>query len=96
MSEWYEVSLGEITNKIGSGATPKGGGDSYKESGISLIRSQNVLDFKFSTNGLAFIDDSQAYELRNVTVEKDDVLLNITATAWHAAVLCPKAFCLQG
>lgn len=40
--------LEEITSKIGSGATPKCGDESYKESGISLIRSLNVYDFTFS------------------------------------------------
>jgi len=91
VSEWREVCLGEVTTKIGSGATPKGGGESYKESGISLIRSQNVLDFKFSTNGLAFIDDSQAHELRNVTVEKDDVLLNITGDSVARCCVVPES-----
>ena len=78
MSEWKEYKLGELSIKIGSGATPKGGGESYKESGISLIRSQNVLDLKFSFDGLAYIDDEQASDLNNVTVNKNDVLLNIT------------------
>ena len=78
MSEWRETTLGEITTKIGSGATPRGGSNSYKESGISLIRSQNVLDLQFSKNGLAYIDEEQAEALNNVTVIKDDVLLNIT------------------
>ena len=88
--EWQEVSLGEVTNKIGSGSTPRGGGESYKESGISLIRSQNVLDFKFSTNGLAFIDDSQAYELRSVAVEQNDVLLNITGDSVARCCVVPE------
>jgi type I restriction enzyme, S subunit len=90
VSEWQEVSLGEVTNKIGSGATPKGGGESYKDSGISLIRSQNVLDFKFSKSGLAFIDNSQAHELRNVSVEKDDVLLNITGDSVARCCVVPQ------
>jgi type I restriction enzyme, S subunit len=90
VSEWQEVSLGEVTNKIGSGSTPRGGGESYKESGISLIRSQNVLDFKFSTNGLAFIDDSQAYELRSVAVEQNDVLLNITGDSVARCCVVPE------
>ena len=55
--------LAKLTTKIGSGATPRGGNEAYKESGISLIRSQNVLDFIFSTNGLAFIDEAQAKAL---------------------------------
>ncbi|MDQ7788013.1 MAG: restriction endonuclease subunit S [Thermodesulfovibrionales bacterium] len=78
MGEWKEYKLGDLTTKIGSGATPTGGDNSYKLEGISLIRSQNILDFQFSYNGLAFIDDQQADALRNVTVASGDVLLNIT------------------
>ncbi len=78
MSEWKETELAELTVKIGSGATPRGGSNSYKSEGISLIRSQNVLDLQFSTNGLAFIDDIQAEALTNVTVKPNDILLNIT------------------
>ena len=68
----------DICTKIGSGATPRGGKEAYTDSGISLIRSQNVLDFSFSFNGLAYINEEQAEKLRNVIVKKDDVLLNIT------------------
>ncbi|MGI0105860.1 restriction endonuclease subunit S [Salinimicrobium sp. WS361] len=75
---WKTYKLKELTSKIGSGATPRGGKEAYKESGISLIRSQNVLDFSFSSNGLAFIDEGQAAALNNVTLESQDVLLNIT------------------
>lgn len=78
MSEWKDFELKELTTKIGSGATPRGGQEAYKAEGISLIRSQNILDFSFSYSGLAFIDDEQAHDLRNVIIEKDDVLINIT------------------
>lgn len=78
LSEWREVKLGDLCTKIGSGATPRGGSESYKEFGVSLIRSQNVLDLKFSEDGLAFIDEIQANDLKNVIVEKNDVLMNIT------------------
>ena len=78
MSEWVEFELKEATTKIGSGATPRGGQEAYKNEGISLIRSQNILDFSFKYSGLAFIDDEQAFKLKNVTVEEDDILINIT------------------
>ena len=91
MSECREVKLVEVALKIGSGATPKGGGDSYKESGISLIRSQNILDFIFSTDGLAFIDDKQADGLKNVAVEENDVLLNITGDSVARCCIVPKS-----
>jgi type I restriction enzyme S subunit len=78
MSDWHTYKLKDITTKIGSGSTPTGGSGAYKAEGISLIRSQNVLDYKFTEDGLAFIDDDQAYALRGVTVDANDVLLNIT------------------
>src|SRR5690606_20722246 len=64
--------------KIGSGATPRGGSNVYKDEGVSLIRSQNILDLQFSLNGLVYIDEKQADSLKNVIVESDDILLNIT------------------
>lgn len=73
--------LEEITSKIGSGATPDGGKGSYYSSGISLIRSQNIYDNYFVEKGLAFINDEQAEKLKNVTVEKNDILFNITGAS---------------
>ncbi len=79
--DWEEKRLGEVTSKIGSGATPRGGKGSYKKEGISLIRSMNVHDRKFKVKNIAFIDEIQAEKLSNVTVEKNDVLLNITGAS---------------
>lgn len=90
MSEWKEYKLVDLCTKIGSGATPRGGGESYKETGISLIRSQNVLDFQFSYSGLAFIDDEQADDLKNVMVKENDVLLNITGDSVARVCKVPK------
>lgn len=70
--------LGDICEKIGSGATPRGGKESYCESGTSLIRSQNVLDWEFNSGGLAHIDDIQANRLESVSVHEGDLLFNIT------------------
>ncbi len=78
MVEWRECTLAELTLHIASGATPRGGSNSYKNEGVSLIRSQNILDLELSLNGLAFIDDQQAAALNNVIVNPNDVLLNIT------------------
>ena len=78
-SEWREMRLGDVCMKIGSGATPRGGKDVYLEKGdYTLIRSQNVYNDGFHHEGLAFIGESHADELRNVEVFKEDVLLNIT------------------
>ena len=73
-----EVRLSDCTEKIGSGATPRGGQKAYQSSGMALVRSQNVYNNAFSYDGLAFISDQQAQELSNVTVKPGDILLNIT------------------
>lgn len=72
------MKMKDVCTKIGSGATPRGGKEAYIDSGISLIRSQNILDFAFSYDGLAHINEQQAEKLKNVIVESGDVLLNIT------------------
>ena len=78
---WEVKRLGDVTSKIGSGATPKGGKGSYKSEGIHLIRSLNIYDYSFEFDNLAFIDDIQAAGLANVEVEEEDVLLNITGAS---------------
>ena len=90
MSEWKEYRLISLASKIGSGATPRGGQGSYKDKGISLIRSQNVLDFEFSWKGLAFIDDEQAQKLQNVEVMQEDILLNITGDSVARVCMVPE------
>ena len=89
MEEWKEYKLGEICTKIGSGATPKGGKETYLGGETSLIRSQNVLDFAFSWDGLAYINDEQATKLNGVEVIKNDVLLNITGDSVARVCIVP-------
>ncbi|HWQ72012.1 MAG TPA: restriction endonuclease subunit S [Desulfitobacteriaceae bacterium] len=88
--KWKQATLSELCSKIGSGATPRGGKESYKNAGIALIRSQNILDFSFSRDGLAFIDERQARQLENVSVQKGDVLINITGDSVARACLAPE------
>ena len=76
--EWREIPLGGACSKIGSGATPRGGKDAYLGGVTALIRSQNIYNDRFVREGLVYIDDTQARELRNVVIEEGDVLLNIT------------------
>ena len=89
---WEEKTLIEITSKIGSGATPRGGNESYKTEGISLVRSMNVHDFEFRERNLALIDEQQAKELNNVTLQENDVLLNITGASVARCCVIPKQY----
>jgi len=72
--DWGIALLGEVTSKIGSGATPRGGENVYQDFGVYLIRSQNVYDHEFHSDGIVHINDDDANKLNNVVVEDGDVL----------------------
>lgn len=86
---WKIEKLCDISSKIGSGATPKGGKESYKNEGISLIRSMNVYNGQFEYKELAHISDEQAERLDNVIVHENDVLLNITGASVARCCMVP-------
>ena len=86
---WETKPLGSLATKIGSGATPKGGKESYREDGISLIRSMNVRNAGFDYKDLAHISDEQATKLDNVIIEENDVLLNITGASVARSCIAP-------
>ena len=90
MEEVKTYTFKNICSKIGSGATPKGGKDAYKGGNTALIRSQNVLDFSLSRDGLAYINEEQAQKLDNVSVSENDVLLNITGDSVARVCLAPS------
>ena len=87
---WEEHRLSKLTLKIGSGATPRGGRESYVNEGIALIRSMNVYDGKFIFKDLAYLTNVQAEKLNNVIVESDDVLLNITGASVSRCCIVPQ------
>lgn len=89
-SDWERVSLGVLCNKLGSGATPRGGKAAYKSEGVPLIRSMNVHNGHFVWKELAYIDDSQAKKLSGVTLQTGDVLLNITGASVARSCVLPN------
>ena len=87
---WEVKQLAKVTNKIGSGSTPRGGKESYIEEGISLIRSMNVHDGRFKYDELAYINEGQAKQMDIVTVLDSDVLINITGASVARSCVVPK------
>lgn len=87
---WGKIELKNCTSKIGSGSTPRGGREAYHTEGISLIRSLNIYDNEFKYKNLAFINDDQATKLKNVTVESNDVLFNITGASVCRCTVVPN------
>ncbi|OCH46946.1 hypothetical protein A6E02_10165 [Aliivibrio fischeri] len=87
------ISLKECCLKIGSGSTPRGGSSVYlKEGETYFIRSQNIYNDKFDPNGLVFISEDAAEKLKNVALENDDILLNITGDSVARVNLVPDEY----
>jgi type I restriction enzyme, S subunit len=82
--------LKDISLKIGSGATPRGGEAAYLKQKVNyaFVRSQNVFDFKFNSSEVRFISDEAAQKLKGVHLQKDDILLNITGDGRTFARCC--------
>lgn len=89
LKQWSHVQLNSVCSKIGSGATPRGGESVYVEEGTAIIRSQNVYNGLFTTDGLAHLTEEHAEQLKGVTVEPRDVLLNITGDSVARCCLVP-------
>lgn len=83
------MKIGDLTNKIGSGVTPRGGEKVYQLEGTSLIRSQNVYDYQFVKNGLVFIGEDVAARMKGVEIYRNDVLINITGDSIGRCCIVP-------
>lgn len=78
---WKAERIGNISLKIGSGVTPKGGATVYEESGIPLFRSQNIHFSGLKINEVVFISEETHQEMKGSQVKANDVLLNITGAS---------------
>lgn len=74
-------SLGNYTNLVTSGSTPRGGAKSYLDEGIPLIRSQNVLWNEFDISDVAYIAEETHESMRRSQLNNKDVLFNITGAS---------------
>jgi len=73
--------LKDISKKIGSGFTPRGGGSNYIKDGIAFIRSMNIYNNTFKKENLTYIDEFVADQLSSVEIFSRDLLLNITGAS---------------
>jgi type I restriction enzyme S subunit len=78
---WKVERIGNISLKIGSGVTPKGGATVYLESGIPLLRSQNIHFSGLKIDEVVFIAEETHQEMKGSQVQVNDVLLNITGAS---------------
>lgn len=90
--KWDVGQLKEYVLKIGSGVTPKGGSSIYLQTGIPLIRSQNVHFEGLSLDNVAFISEKIHDDMKNSKLKDNDVLLNITGASIGRCTYVPANF----
>lgn len=76
--KWERKKLKYCVTKVGSGITPSGGATVYKDSGIPLLRSQNIHNDRLELDDVAFITQDVHDSMSGSKVLPGDVLLNIT------------------
>ena len=79
--DWPMVELGEKLSFVSSGATPKGGRETYLAKGVMFIRSQNILCGSHDFSDAAFISEETHEEMSRSQVKYGDVFLNITGAS---------------
>lgn len=89
---WAFVRLGQITNKIGSGSTPRGGREVYVKEGVPFLRSQNVWNDGLHLDDVACITPEEHERMSGTAVLGNDVLLNITGASLGRCALVPSEF----
>ena len=82
--------MGELTTKVGSGSTPKGGNAVYTSVGHCFVRSQNVGMGYLILDDIAHIDDDIHQKHKATELNEDDVLLNITGASIGRTAIATK------
>jgi type I restriction enzyme, S subunit len=91
-SQWSWVRLGEISQKLGAGSTPKGGKSVYSNMGIKFLRSQNVWNDGLRLTEVAYIPPEIHQKMEGTIVTPGDILLNITGASIGRSSIVPDNF----
>ncbi|MCU4442147.1 restriction endonuclease subunit S [Acinetobacter pittii] len=75
---WQVKKLSELSIKIHSGNTPKGGSENYVDQGIIFLRSQNVWKNKVILDDVAYIDAETHSKMMKSSVKHEDLLMTKT------------------
>ncbi len=76
MSEWKECKLGEVTNMVTKGTTPKGG--NFSERGVNYIKSEAIThDGRIDKSTFVYIDERTHNNLKRSQLFKDDILFSM-------------------
>ena len=75
---WEVKKLEEVTTKIHSGNTPKGGSKVYVSHGIMFFRSQNVWRNRIELEDIAHLDISTHNSMKKSSLKHRDILMTKT------------------
>ena len=89
-SGWEAERFGNLTSRLGSGSTPRGGKSAYVDSGIPFLRSQNVWNDGLKLDDVEYIPNEVHLKMNNTKVVPGDVLLNITGASLGRTTIFPK------
>lgn len=87
---WEFERLGNLTSRLGSGSTPRGGQSAYVAEGVIFLRSQNVWNDGLKLDDTAYISEETHLKMANTCVYPQDVLLNITGASLGRSMIFPK------
>lgn len=90
--EWPVARVKDIASKIGSGITPEGGASGYLDSGVPLLRSQNIHFDGLRLDDVAYISDATHASMASSQLKLRDVLLNITGASIGRCTFVPEDF----
>lgn len=76
--DWEVKELKDLSVKILSGNTPKGGSEVYVENGITFLRSQNVLRNKVEFDDVVYIDSDTHSKMSKSSLHNKDILMTKT------------------
>lgn len=89
---WTETKIGNLSTKVGSGVTPRGGSKAYSPTGVTFIRSQNVHYSGLKLNDVVFISEEIHSSMSSSQLSDGDVLLNITGASIGRCTFVPEGF----
>lgn len=89
---WEVRTIGEISKKVGSGVTPRGGSSVYLDKGVKFLRSQNIHFNGLKLDDVAHISIEIHESMSATKLQEMDVLLNITGASIGRCTFVPKGF----
>ena len=89
---WRMTKTKFCSSKIGSGKTPRGGAEIYADSGVMILRSQNIYNTGLMLDNVSYISEEIDNEMANSRVFEDDILLNITGGSIGRCCIYPANF----